>query len=138
MSPHTPLCLSHTLHTHTHMLHPMPNSLLGIPVSFQEHPNNTTAVVGSSTVLRCRPPTSHPPALIAWKKDGAFVDDDRQSVIILPTGNLYLLNLTKLDAGSYQCVATNPVNGRERKSHEAILTVVGEHLVFSCTRDMPS
>ena len=99
-------------------------------MEFMLQPVNTTAVVGEATVLHCIPPDSHPPAVVTWKKDGALLVDDQQHTLIVPTGNLYLLNLTMLDAGSYQCIATNSITGRERRSVQATLSVVGEFPVI--------
>ena len=43
----------------------------------------------------------------------------------MPSGNLYIVNVTYDDAGIYECFATNPVSNARRRSDEANLTVVG-------------
>ena len=82
------------------------------------------ASIGTTVVLRCEPPYSNPAPLIQWKKDGAVLPTDSR-VTILPTGNLYILNVTQADSGDYQCMATNLVSGARRRSEMATLTITG-------------
>ena len=82
------------------------------------------ASVGATVVLRCEPPFSNPAPRIQWKKDGAVLPTDSR-VTILPTGNLYILNVTQADSGDYQCMATNLVSDARRRSEIATLTITG-------------
>ena len=82
------------------------------------------APVGSTVVLHCQPPYSNPPPLIQWKKDGAILQTDSR-ITILPTGNLYILNVTQADSGDYRCMATNLVSDARRRSVIATLNITG-------------
>lgn len=89
-------------------------------------PEDTTAVVGSTALLRCRSSESNPKADITWTKDRQPLTSDVVHTFLSPLGNLYIVGVEPGDAGLYQCTATNPVTGRERHSSEVQLTVVGE------------
>ena len=107
-----------TPHTHTHLTH------TGIATHFVRSPSSMNASIGTTVVLRCEPPYSNPAPLIQWKKDGAVLPTDSR-ITILPTGNLYILNVTEADSGDYQCMATNLVSGARRRSEMATLTITG-------------
>lgn len=88
-------------------------------------------------VLECQPPDSNPAPFINWKRDGSYLHGNDSRVVVLPTGNLYLLNVSLEDAGSYSCHAINPVTQHKRRSQPAVLTVTGEWLIGPCLPFLP-
>ena len=100
---------------------------------FMREPEPTTAMVGDMTVLYCDPPPSKPPPTLMWKKEGLYLNPSVDSrLTIMPSGNLYIINITEEDEGNYRCVAMNPVTGAKRRSEQIMLTVTGDVCVCVC------
>ena len=95
----------------------------GIASHFELEPSDTVAQGGEDSVLLCRPPVSQPPAVVGWTKDGHALSPDG-SHVIGPCG-LVILNASVEDAGTYQCVAFNPVTMEQMFSREAHFNVTG-------------
>ncbi|XP_068094891.1 cell adhesion molecule-related/down-regulated by oncogenes isoform X2 [Hyperolius riggenbachi] len=70
---------------------------------------------GSNAVISCGVPPSVPPAHIRYRVKGKWLDKSTDKYLILPSGNLQILNVTLEDRGSYRCAAYNPVS-HERKT----------------------
>ena len=74
-------------------------------------PENGTAV------FVCEVPPSWPPAQVYWEKGGERVDHEADNRMwLLPSGNLYIIGVRRLDEGHYKCSATNPVTDATRHS----------------------
>ncbi|KAM6176592.1 contactin-4 isoform 3-T3 [Erethizon dorsatum] len=65
----------------------------------------TLVKVGGEVVIECKPKAS-PKPVYTWKK-GRDILRENERVIISEDGNLRIINVTKSDAGSYTCIATN-------------------------------
>uniref|UniRef100_U3IQC1 Contactin-3 n=2 Tax=Anas platyrhynchos platyrhynchos TaxID=8840 RepID=U3IQC1_ANAPP len=61
--------------------------------------------IGSTVDFECRPKAS-PKAKCSWKKGGEQLHENER-ITFLKDGGLRIANVTKVDAGSYTCVAAN-------------------------------
>ncbi|KYO24955.1 hypothetical protein Y1Q_0023809 [Alligator mississippiensis] len=61
--------------------------------------------IGSTVNFECKPKAS-PKAKCSWKKGGELLHENER-ITLLKDGGLRIANLTKLDAGSYTCLAGN-------------------------------
>uniref|UniRef100_A0A8D2MGE8 Cell adhesion associated, onco regulated n=1 Tax=Zonotrichia albicollis TaxID=44394 RepID=A0A8D2MGE8_ZONAL len=72
-----------------------------------------TAVVeaeeGGTALIRCQVPESHPKAQVRFQVRGKWLEQSTDNYLILPSGNLQILNVSLEDKGSYRCAAYNPV-----------------------------
>ncbi|NWR49380.1 CDON protein, partial [Regulus satrapa] len=72
-----------------------------------------TAVVaaeeGGTALIRCKVPESHPKAQVRFQVRGKWLEQSTDNYLILPSGNLQILNVSLEDKGSYKCAAYNPV-----------------------------
>uniref|UniRef100_A0A8C5JEA5 Cell adhesion associated, oncogene regulated n=1 Tax=Junco hyemalis TaxID=40217 RepID=A0A8C5JEA5_JUNHY len=72
-----------------------------------------TAVVeaeeGGTALIRCQVPESHPKAQVRFQVRGKWLEQSTDHYLILPSGNLQILNVSLEDKGSYRCAAYNPV-----------------------------
>ncbi|XP_078603628.1 cell adhesion molecule DSCAM-like isoform X2 [Branchiostoma floridae x Branchiostoma japonicum] len=97
-------------------------SIAYIDSTFLQHPSSRTAIELTPVTLTCRPPSSHPPAVITWYHDNRLIAVDNR-VIVMATGDLRFAYVMELDAGEYFCSAQNTVIGRSVVSNRAQLTV---------------
>ncbi|XP_012587552.1 PREDICTED: contactin-4-like [Condylura cristata] len=65
----------------------------------------TLARVGGQAVIECKPDASPRPTF-AWKK-GRDLLRENERITVSEDGSLSIVNVTKADAGSYTCVASN-------------------------------
>ncbi|XP_021121711.1 contactin-4 isoform X3 [Heterocephalus glaber] len=65
----------------------------------------TLVKVGGEVVIECKPKAS-PKPVYTWKK-GRDLLRENERITISEDGNLRIINVTKSDAGSYTCIATN-------------------------------
>ncbi|NWT00203.1 CNTN4 protein, partial [Mionectes macconnelli] len=65
----------------------------------------TLVKVGGEVIIECKPKASPRPTY-SWKK-GKDILRENERITILDDGSLRIVNVTKSDAGSYTCVATN-------------------------------
>ncbi|XP_062894489.1 cell adhesion molecule-related/down-regulated by oncogenes isoform X2 [Mobula hypostoma] len=77
----------------------------------------------STGVIECHLPNSKPSALIRYKVRGKWLEQSTDNYLILPSGNLQVLNVTQQDKGTYKCAAYNPV------THERKMEPVGHKLL---------
>ncbi|XP_026713234.1 contactin-3 isoform X3 [Athene cunicularia] len=61
--------------------------------------------IGRTVDFECKPKAS-PKAKCSWKKGGEQLHENER-IVLLKDGGLRLVNVTKADAGSYTCLATN-------------------------------
>ncbi|XP_049682850.1 contactin-3-like isoform X3 [Accipiter gentilis] len=61
--------------------------------------------IGSTVTFECKPKAS-PKAKCSWKKGGEQLHENER-IMLLKDGELRIANVTKVDAGSYTCLATN-------------------------------
>ncbi|XP_069805033.1 cell adhesion molecule-related/down-regulated by oncogenes isoform X2 [Dendropsophus ebraccatus] len=71
---------------------------------------------GHSVILNCSAPHSVPPAQIQYKVKGKWLDQSTEKYLILPSGNLQILNVSLEDRGTYRCAAYNPMTHERRIS----------------------
>ncbi|XP_006242855.1 cell adhesion molecule-related/down-regulated by oncogenes isoform X2 [Rattus norvegicus] len=68
-----------------------------------------TAEEKNTGFIGCRVPESNPKAEVRYKIRGKWLMYSTGNYIILPSGNLQILNVSSKDKGSYKCAAYNPV-----------------------------
>ncbi|NXM33384.1 CDON protein, partial [Oxyruncus cristatus] len=64
---------------------------------------------GGSALIGCKVPESHPKAQVRFQVRGKWLEQSTDNYLILPSGNLQILNVSLEDRGSYKCAAYNPV-----------------------------
>uniref|UniRef100_A0A8C3XZV7 Contactin 4 n=1 Tax=Catharus ustulatus TaxID=91951 RepID=A0A8C3XZV7_CATUS len=87
----------------------------------------TLVKVGGEVIIECKPKASPRPTY-SWKK-GKDILRENERITVLEDGSLRIVNVTKSDAGSYTCVATN---------HFGTASSTGSLLVKDPTRVMVS
>ncbi|KAM9654701.1 contactin-4 isoform 1-T1 [Morphnus guianensis] len=87
----------------------------------------TLVKVGGEVIIECKPKASPRPTY-SWKK-GKDILKENERITILDDGSLRIVNVTKSDAGSYTCVATN---------HFGTASSTGSLVVKDATRVMVS
>uniref|UniRef100_A0A8C5UF00 Contactin 4 n=1 Tax=Malurus cyaneus samueli TaxID=2593467 RepID=A0A8C5UF00_9PASS len=87
----------------------------------------TLVKVGGEVIIECKPKASPRPTY-SWKK-GKDILRENDRITVLDDGSLRIVNVTKSDAGSYTCVATN---------HFGTASSTGSLLVKDPTRVMVS
>uniref|UniRef100_A0A8B9PTZ1 Contactin 4 n=1 Tax=Apteryx owenii TaxID=8824 RepID=A0A8B9PTZ1_APTOW len=87
----------------------------------------TLVKVGGEVIIECKPKASPRPTY-SWKK-GRDILRENERITVLDDGSLRIVNVTKSDAGSYTCVATN---------HFGTASSTGSLLVKDPTRVMVS
>ncbi|NXR81699.1 CNTN4 protein, partial [Pycnonotus jocosus] len=87
----------------------------------------TLVKVGGEVIIECKPKASPRPTY-SWKK-GKDILRENERITVLDDGSLRIVNVTKSDAGSYTCVATN---------HFGTASSTGSLLVKDPTRVMVS
>ncbi|XP_043374422.1 contactin-4 isoform X4 [Dermochelys coriacea] len=65
----------------------------------------TLVKVGGEVIIECKPKASPRPTY-TWKK-GKEILKENERINIMDDGSLRIVNVTKADAGSYSCIATN-------------------------------
>ncbi|KFQ25914.1 Cell adhesion molecule-related/down-regulated by oncogenes, partial [Mesitornis unicolor] len=91
---------------------PFPNSLLGLADFGAALAQAVVAAEeGSTAFIGCEVPESHPKAQVRFQVRGQWLEQSTDNYLILPSGNLQILNVSLEDQGSYKCAAYNPVTG---------------------------
>lgn len=88
---------------------------------FQEHPQNETAVEGTTARFSCKTRKAIPDPTVTWEKDGTPIDSANKRFVTLPRGILQISDVKMSDEGRYRCVAQNMA--KTRYSNYARLTV---------------
>ncbi|XP_070256215.1 cell adhesion molecule-related/down-regulated by oncogenes isoform X1 [Myotis yumanensis] len=84
-----------------------------------------TAEEKSAGFIGCKVPDSNPKAEVRYKIRGKWLRHSTENYLILPSGNLQILNVSLEDKGSYKCAAFNPV------THELKVEPIGQKLLVS-------
>ncbi|XP_054031990.1 cell adhesion molecule-related/down-regulated by oncogenes [Dryobates pubescens] len=77
-------------------------------------PAAVAAEEGGTALLGCKVPESHPEAQVRFQVKGRWLEQSTDNYLILPSGNLQILNVSLEDKGSYRCAAYNPLTGELR------------------------
>eukprot|EP00062_Callorhinchus_milii_P011246 gi/632956996/ref/XP_007894240.1/ PREDICTED: cell adhesion molecule-related/down-regulated by oncogenes isoform X1 [Callorhinchus milii] len=118
-----------------------PSSVTIASVSdFQPHNQRVVTIgEGSTGVIECHLPDSKPAALIRYRVRGKWLEQSTKNYLILPSGNLHILNATQQDKGAYKCGAYNPVT-HEMKMEPSVHKVLVKrfsnnpaHIVYPTT-----
>ncbi|NXJ85836.1 CDON protein, partial [Trogon melanurus] len=80
---------------------------------------------GGSAFFGCETPESNPKAQVRFQVRGEWLERSTDKYLILPSGNLQILNVSLEDEGSYKCAAYNPV------THELRVEPAGRQLVVT-------
>uniref|UniRef100_F7DHK9 Cell adhesion molecule-related/down-regulated by oncogenes n=1 Tax=Ornithorhynchus anatinus TaxID=9258 RepID=F7DHK9_ORNAN len=87
--------------------------------------NVLSAEERSTSIIGCQVPDSNPTAQVRYRVRGKWLEHSTDDYLVLPSGNLQILNVSLEDRGAYRCAAYNPVT-RELK-----VEPVGHKLVVS-------
>ncbi|XP_036601729.1 cell adhesion molecule-related/down-regulated by oncogenes isoform X2 [Trichosurus vulpecula] len=79
----------------------------------------------SAGFIGCKIPESNPSAQVRYKVRGKWLEHSTDNYLILPSGNLQILNVSSEDRGSYKCAVYNPV------THELKVEPTGHKLLVS-------
>ncbi|XP_069470177.1 cell adhesion molecule-related/down-regulated by oncogenes isoform X2 [Ambystoma mexicanum] len=82
-------------------------------------------VEGNTAFVTCNIPDSNPRALVRYRIRGKWLAHSTDNYVILPSGNLQILNVSLEDRGSYKCAAYNPV------THEQKVDPTGHKIIVS-------
>ncbi|NWU09242.1 CDON protein, partial [Cephalopterus ornatus] len=80
---------------------------------------------GGSALIGCKVPESHPKAQVRFQVRGKWLEQSTDNYLILPSGNLQILNVSLEDKGSYKCAAYNPV------THDLRVELTGHKLTVT-------
>uniref|UniRef100_A0A1W7RII6 Cell adhesion molecule-related/down-regulated by oncogenes-like protein n=1 Tax=Agkistrodon contortrix contortrix TaxID=8713 RepID=A0A1W7RII6_AGKCO len=77
---------------------------------FESSWRNTISVEeGNTALIGCKLPKSSPKAQVRFRVRGKWLEQSTENYLILPSGNLQILNVSSDDKGIYKCAAYNPV-----------------------------
>ncbi|XP_062995612.1 cell adhesion molecule-related/down-regulated by oncogenes [Elgaria multicarinata webbii] len=71
--------------------------------------NTITVQEGNTALIGCKLPKSKPEAQVRFRVRGKWLEQSAANYLILPSGNLQILNVSSNDKGFYKCAAYNPV-----------------------------
>nr|XP_033798331.1 brother of CDO [Geotrypetes seraphini]XP_033798332.1 brother of CDO [Geotrypetes seraphini]XP_033798333.1 brother of CDO [Geotrypetes seraphini]XP_033798334.1 brother of CDO [Geotrypetes seraphini] len=71
---------------------------------------------GNTAVIACNLPESHPKAQVRYSVKQEWLETSRGNYLIMPSGNLQIVNATQEDEGTYTCAAYNPVTKEVKTS----------------------
>ncbi|MEE6484497.1 hypothetical protein FKM82_013888 [Ascaphus truei] len=84
--------------------------------------HTVTAEEGSSGFIGCTIPNSNPKAHVRYRVRRKWLAESTDKYLILPSGNMQILNVSSEDQGIYRCAAYNPV------THELKVNPTGHKL----------
>ncbi|KAG8434688.1 hypothetical protein GDO86_012880 [Hymenochirus boettgeri] len=94
--------------------------------------HSVTAEEGSSQLIGCKVPKSKPKAVVRYKIRGKWLKESSDKYLILPSGNLHILNVSLEDRGTYRCAVYNPVTHELKLNPNTIkLSVTSSSMVES-------
>ncbi|XP_068402847.1 brother of CDO isoform X4 [Eschrichtius robustus] len=71
---------------------------------------------GNTAVIACHLPESHPKAQVRYSVKHEWLEASRDNYLIMPSGNLQIVNASQEDEGMYKCAAYNPVTQEVKTS----------------------
>ncbi|XP_058151828.1 brother of CDO isoform X2 [Dasypus novemcinctus] len=71
---------------------------------------------GNTAVIACHLPESHPKAQVRYSVKQEWLEASRGNYLIMPSGNLQIVNASREDEGMYKCAAYNPVTQEVKTS----------------------
>nr|XP_012642956.1 brother of CDO isoform X1 [Microcebus murinus]XP_012642957.1 brother of CDO isoform X1 [Microcebus murinus] len=71
---------------------------------------------GNTAVIACHLPESHPKAQVRYSVKQQWLEASRDNYLIMPSGNLQIVNASQEDEGMYKCAAYNPVTQEVKTS----------------------
>ncbi|XP_037691499.1 brother of CDO isoform X2 [Choloepus didactylus] len=71
---------------------------------------------GNTAVIACHLPESHPKAQVRYSVKQEWLEASRDNYLIMPSGNLQIVNASQEDEGMYKCAAYNPVTQEVKTS----------------------
>ncbi|KAJ7305069.1 hypothetical protein JRQ81_010877 [Phrynocephalus forsythii] len=80
---------------------------------------------GSTALIHCKLPKSNPDIRVRFRIRGKWLEQSTENYLILPSGNLQILNVSLDDKGVYKCAAYNPVTDDlkvEPSGHKLIIS----------------
>ncbi|XP_063812893.1 brother of CDO isoform X2 [Pseudophryne corroboree] len=88
--------------------------------NLQDFTSDTQHVIevdeGNTAVIACNLPESHPKAQVRYSVKQEWLETSRDNYLIMPSGNLQIVNATQEDEGTYKCAAYNPVTQEVKTS----------------------
>ncbi|XP_062450479.1 cell adhesion molecule-related/down-regulated by oncogenes [Rhea pennata] len=84
-----------------------------------------TAEEGDTAFIGCKVPESNPKAHVRFRVRGKWLEQSTDNYLILPSGNLQILNTSLADKGSYKCAVYNPI------THDLKIEPTGHKLVVT-------
>ncbi|XP_026730093.1 interference hedgehog-like [Trichoplusia ni] len=82
--------------------------LINSPSKITAEERVITAPIYNTVILHCKEPSSEPPAVLTWWKEGS---KGKRKQLETPHGVLVIRNATFDDSGTYSCRATNELSG---------------------------
>ncbi|XP_009949210.1 PREDICTED: cell adhesion molecule-related/down-regulated by oncogenes, partial [Leptosomus discolor] len=89
--------------------YPLADSLPGLADFETSVKAAVAAEEGGTAVIGCEVPESNPKAQVRFQVRGKWLEQSADNYLILPSGNLQILNVSLEDKGPYKCAAYNPV-----------------------------
>ncbi|XP_048349884.1 brother of CDO isoform X3 [Sphaerodactylus townsendi] len=74
---------------------------------------------GNTAVIACDLPESHPKAQVRYSVKQEWLEVSRDNYLIMPSGNLQIVNASQEDEGTYKCAAYNPVTEEVKTSESS-------------------
>ncbi|XP_064187890.1 brother of CDO [Anguilla rostrata] len=71
---------------------------------------------GNTAVIQCHLPESQPKAQVRYSVKQEWLETSKGNYLIMPSGNLQIINATQEDEGTYKCAAYNPVTQEVKTS----------------------
>uniref|UniRef100_H3AQ39 BOC cell adhesion associated, onco regulated n=1 Tax=Latimeria chalumnae TaxID=7897 RepID=H3AQ39_LATCH len=71
---------------------------------------------GNTAVIECHLPQSNPKAQVRYNVKQEWLETSKGNYLIMPSGNLQIINATQEDEGMYKCAAYNPVTQEVKTS----------------------
>ncbi|MBN3299192.1 BOC protein, partial [Amia calva] len=71
---------------------------------------------GNTAVIECHLPESQPKAQVRYSVKQEWLETSKGNYLIMPSGNLQIVNATQEDEGTYKCAAYNPVTQEVKTS----------------------
>ncbi|XP_030622337.1 cell adhesion molecule-related/down-regulated by oncogenes [Chanos chanos] len=79
---------------------------------------------GDTALIQCSLPRSNPTARPRYRVRGKWLDESTEEFLILPSGNLQIVSVSRDHQGSYKCGAYNPVSRESRSEAHGTKLVV--------------